>query len=209
MLELNPLPYSYDALEPHIDEETMRIHHDKHHQAYLDKFKLAWESLPELKDFDAEQVLWRLQDLKTSIDDKTWTALNNHGGGFVHHNIFWEIMSPNGEKEAIGDLKKKIDELGGFAKFKEDFTNLALRQFGSGWAWLVLDDQQQLQSYALPNQDSPLVLHHQPLLGLDVWEHAYYLKYQNRRAEYIESWWQVVDFSAVEKRYQAALAKNK
>lgn len=209
MLELKPLPYAYDALEPHIDEETMKVHHDKHHQAYLNKFKAAWETLPELKDLNAEQVLWRLEELKEKIDDKTWTALKNHGGGYVHHNIFWEIMSPNGDREPVGELQEKIKELGNFTKFKEDFTNLALGQFGSGWAWLVLDEQKNLRTYALPNQDSPLSFKHQILLGVDVWEHAYYLKYQNRRAEYLESWWQVVDFSAVEKRYQVALAKTK
>jgi superoxide dismutase, Fe-Mn family len=209
MLELKPLPYTYDALEPHLDEETMRIHHDKHHQAYLDKFKMAWENSPELKDLNAEQVLWRLEELKDKVDDKTWMALKNHGGGYVHHDIFWQIMSPNGEREPIGDLKEKIEKLGGFEKFRTDFTNLALGQFGSGWAWLVLDEQKNLRQYALPNQDSPLSLKHHIILGVDVWEHAYYLKYQNRRAEYLQSWWQVVDFTAIEKRYQTALSKIK
>lgn len=209
MLELKPLPYAYNALEPHIDEETMKIHHDKHHQAYLDKFKLAWQELPDLKDLNAEQVLWRLEELKNKVDEKSWMALKNHGGGFVHHNVFWEIMSPKGPREPVGELKEKIKDLGNFTEFKKDFTDLALGQFGSGWAWLVLDEQGKLRTYALPNQDSPLTFKHHILLGVDVWEHAYYLKYQNRRADYLESWWNVVDFDAVEKRYQAALAKTK
>jgi Fe-Mn family superoxide dismutase len=209
MLELKPLPYAYDALEPHIDEETMRIHHDKHHQAYLNKYRATWEELADLKDLSPEQVLWRLEELKGKIDDKSWMALKNHGGGYVHHNIFWEIMSPEGSREPVGDLKEKIKDLGNFNQFKEDFTNLALKQFGSGWAWLVLDERGELRTYALANQDSPLSFKHHILLGVDVWEHAYYLKYQNRRADYLESWWNVVDFSAVEKRYQAALAKIK
>lgn len=209
MLELKPLPYAYNALEPHIDEETMKIHHDKHHQAYLDKFKLAWQELPDLKDLNAEQVLWRLEELKNKVDEKSWMALKNHGGGFVHHNVFWEIMSPKGPREPVGELKEKIKDLGNFTEFKKDFTDLALGQFGSGWAWLVLDEQGKLRIYALPNQDSPLTFKHHILLGVDVWEHAYYLKYQNRRADYLESWWNVVDFDAVEKRYQAALAKTK
>ena len=208
MLELQPLPYTYTALEPYIDEETMRVHHDKHHQAYFDKYKQAWETVTELKNVNAEEVLWRLEDLKGKINEQTWMALKNHGGGFVHHNIFWETMAPNGAREPIGELKKEIDKLGGFSQFKEDFTNLALGQFGAGWAWLVIDEQQQLRMYSLPNQDSPLSLHHQIIFGVDVWEHAYYLKYQNRRAEYLEAWWQVLDFTAAEKRYLKAVAKK-
>ncbi|NLG06557.1 MAG: superoxide dismutase [Candidatus Pacebacteria bacterium] len=208
MLEMTTLPYAYDALEPYIDEATMRVHHDKHHQAYFDKYKQAWESLPELKDVTVEQVLWRLNDLNGKIDDSVWLALKNHGGGFFNHNLFWEIMSPDGVRTPTGELKNKIEEMGGLPKLKEDFKNLALGQFGSGWAWLVVDEQKQLQMYALANQDSPLSLHHQPILGVDVWEHAYYLKYQNRRADYLDAWWQVVDFSAVEKRYLKALANK-
>lgn len=208
MLELKPLAYAYDALEPHIDEETMKIHHDKHHQAYLDKFKLALQDLPDLKDLSVDEVLWRLPDLKEKVDSKTWMALKNHGGGFVHHNIFWEIMSPEGARKPVGDLKNLIEELGGFDKFRQEFSDLAMSQFGSGWAWLVLNQDKKLEMYNLPNQDSPLTLHHQALLGIDVWEHAYYLKYQNRRADYVDAWWQVVDFTAAEKRYQSALKKD-
>jgi superoxide dismutase, Fe-Mn family len=208
MLELKPLAYAYDALEPHIDEETMRIHHDKHHQAYLDKFKLVLQDLPDLKDLSVDEVLWRLADFKDKLDSKTWMALKNHGGGFAHHNIFWEIMSPEGVREPVGDLKNLIEDLGGFDKFRQQFSDLAMSQFGSGWAWLVLNQDKKLEMYNLPNQDSPLTLHHQPLLGIDVWEHAYYLKYQNRRADYVDAWWQVVDFAAAEKRYQDALTKN-
>jgi len=205
MSKIKPLAYSYDALEPFIDEATMRVHHDKHHQGYFDKFKAAVEANPELKELSAEEVLWQLEDLKKDLPEATYLALKNNGGGYIHHNVFWEIMSPDGVREPQGELREMIRGMGGFDKFKQAFTQLALKQFGSGWAWLVLDENKNLQMYSLPNQDSPLSLHHQPILAVDVWEHAYYLKYQNKRAEYLENWWQVVDFAAAEKRYQAAL----
>ena len=207
MSNLKPLPYAYDALEPFIDEQTMHIHHDKHQQAYLDKFTAAKAELKHLADQSATDVLWQLNELKGQIPDKAWMALKNHGGGYVHHDLFWSMMAADAPRQPQGQLASELEKLGGFDQFKTDFTNAALGQFGSGWAWLVVDDKQQLQVYALPNQDSPLTLHHQPILGVDVWEHAYYLKYQNRRAEYLENWWQVVDFAAAEQRYQKALAK--
>ena len=206
MLDLKPLAFGYDALEPVIDEVTMRVHHDKHQQAYLDKFIAALNTEEKLADLSAQEILWQLNDLKKDLPIRTWTALKNHGGGFVHHDIFWDVMSPEGAREPQGELREMVRGMGGFDKFKKAFSEIALSQFGSGWAWLVLDEKKNLQMYALPNQDSPLSLHHRPLLALDVWEHAYYLQYQNRRAEYIENWWKVVDFAAVEKRYQAALA---
>ena len=207
MSNLKPLPYAYDALEPFIDETTMRIHHDKHQQAYLDKFSAAQAELKQLADQSAADVLWQLNELKGQIPDQAWMALKNHGGGYVHHDLFWPMMAADAPRQPQDQLATAIEQLGGFEQLKTDFTQAALSQFGSGWAWLVVDDKQQLQIYALPNQDSPLTLHHQPILGVDVWEHAYYLKYQNRRAEYIENWWQVVDFAAAEQRYQEALAK--
>lgn len=203
MYTLSPLPYAYDALEPHIDEATMRVHHDKHHQAYLDKFNAALEAHPELATDKAEAVLWNLAE--TVIPEATKTALKNNGGGYVHHNIFWETMSPDGARSPQGELAQKIEEMGGFEEFKKNFTETAMKQFGAGWAWLVVDQDKNLKIYSLPNQDSPLLNKETPILGVDVWEHSYYLKYQNRRADFIEAWWNVLDWDKIEEKYQAAL----
>ena len=206
MYQLSPLPYAYDALEPHIDEATMRVHHDKHHQGYLDKFNAALESYPELAEGNADDVLFNFEEkIVGKLAESVQTAIKNNGGGYVHHNIFWETMSPNGARTPQGDLAKKIEELGGFEEFKKNFADIAMKQFGAGWAWLVLDQDKNLKVYSLPNQDSPLLKKDIPILGVDVWEHSYYLKYQNRRADFIEAWWNVLDWDKIEERYQAAL----
>ena len=209
MYTLNSLPYAYNALEPVIDEATMRFHHDKHHQSYLDKFNQALEGLDHLKKLSAPEILWNFNEkIKGKVSPKIETAIKNNGGGFVHHDIFWQVMSPDGSREPQGEIREMIRGMGGVDKFKETFSNLALKQFGAGWAWLVVNEDKDLELYSLPNQDSPLLKKHFPILGLDVWEHAYYLRYQNRRADYIKEWWKVVDWAQVEKRYQAALAKK-
>jgi Fe-Mn family superoxide dismutase len=193
--EVPPLPYDYDALEPHIDEETMRVHHDKHHQAYVDKANAALEGT-EWADRPVEEVL---QNLAALPADKQ-TIVRNNGGGHANHTFFWEIMSPDGGGEPEGPLAEAI---GDFAAFKEEFANAGINQFGSGWAWLVWDGSD-VAIVSTPNQDSPLLDGKTPILGLDVWEHAYYLKYQNRRPDYIEAWWNVVNWPAVAERYDRA-----
>jgi superoxide dismutase, Fe-Mn family len=198
--ELPPLPYAYDALEPTIDEETMRLHHDKHHQAYLDKVNGAlegteWDSRP------IEQVLGALDDI--GPEDKQ-NVVRNNGGGHANHSLFWEIMSPDGGGEPDGDLATAIAEtFGSLDELKRLVNETGVNRFGSGWAWLVHDGTG-LAVYSTPNQDSPLMKDHVPLLGIDVWEHAYYLKYQNRRPDYLEAWWNVVSWPAVAERYAAA-----
>jgi len=190
---LPPLPYPYDALEPWIDEQTMRIHHDKHHQAYLDNYLKAVTG-SDLESRPVEQVLATLDQVPESIR----TAVRNHGGGFANHSLFWEIMAPKAGGEPGGELASAIaSAFGSFASFKERFTAAAMGQFGSGWAWLVVGPGGNLDVYALPNQDSPLSKGHTPILGVDVWEHAYYLKYQNRRAEYVANFWNVVNWPKV------------
>lgn len=187
--ELPKLGYAYDALEPYIDAKTMEFHHSKHHAAYLEKFNAFLEKNPFLKYDAAEELLMQLNTLEISEEDKK--ILRNHGGGYVNHAFFWKLMGP--EKEVNAALASDITtEFGSLEAFKAIFNQAAMGQFGSGWAWLVRDEHKKLQVYALPNQDSPLSMGHQPLLALDVWEHAYYLKYQNKRAEYIENWWNVV-----------------
>ncbi len=209
MYTLPALNYAYEALEPHIDGLTMHIHHDKHHQTYLDKLNTALTNYPDLAALSAEDLLWHFADrvqLKTPIDIAT--AIKNHGGGFEHHNLFWEIMSPNGSREAVGDLSAAINaRFNSFADFKIQLIDVATKHFGSGWAWLVLNEKKELAIYSLPNQDSPLLSKHYPIMGIDVWEHAYYLKYQNRRPEYLEAIWQVLDWQKIEERYQLGLKK--
>jgi superoxide dismutase, Fe-Mn family len=190
--EVPPLPYDYNALEPHIDEQTMRLHHDKHHQAYVDNANAALEGT-ELADKPVEHVLTNLEILP---EDKRMVVRNN-AGGHVNHSLFWEIMSPDGEGEPSGALAEAI---GDFGAFKQAFGDAAIKRFGSGWAWLVHDGTG-VAIISTPNQDSPLMEAKTPLLGLDVWEHAYYLKYQNRRPEYVETWWNVVNWDAVAARY--------
>jgi Fe-Mn family superoxide dismutase len=197
--EVPPLPYDYAALEPHIDEQTMRLHHDKHHQAYVDKANGALEGT-EWADKPIEEVIANLDALP---DDKRGPVRNN-GGGHLNHSLFWESMSPNGGGEPSGDLGSAIDDaFGSFDAFKEQFEAAGVGQFGSGWAWLVLDGGT-LKITSTPNQDSPISSGATPLVGNDVWEHAYYLKYQNKRPDYLKAWWNVVDWGKVAERYAAA-----
>jgi Fe-Mn family superoxide dismutase len=193
------LPYAYDALEPHIDEATMRVHHDKHHQAYVDKVNAALEGT-EWADKPIEEVVKNLNDLPA---DKQGPVRNN-GGGHYNHTLFWESLSPDGGGAPSGDLAAAIDEaFGSFDAFKEQFEAAGVNQFGSGWAWLVLDGGK-LAVTSTPNQNSPLTDGKTPLFGNDVWEHAYYLKYQNKRPDYLKATWNVVNWDKVAERYAAA-----
>jgi len=197
--EVPPLPYDYAALEPHIDEQTMRLHHDKHHQAYVDKANGALEGT-EWEGKPIEEVIANLDSLP---DDKKGVVRNN-GGGHLNHSLFWESMSPDGGGEPSGDLASAIsDAFGSFDAFKEQFEAAGVGQFGSGWAWLVLDGGS-LKITSTPNQDSPISSGATPLVGNDVWEHAYYLKYQNKRPDYLKAWWNVVNWDKVAERYAAA-----
>jgi len=199
---LPALPYAYDALEPHIDAQTMEIHHSKHHQTYVNNLNAALEGNP-LGELPVEELLTRLKEVP---EDKRGAVINN-GGGHANHSLFWTVMSTNGGGEPQGDLKAAIDsQLGGFEAFKEAFTKAALTRFGSGWAWLSVTPQNKLVVESTGNQDSPLMNGNTPILGLDVWEHAYYLRYQNRRPEYIGAFYNVVDWAEVARRYQAAMA---
>lgn len=189
--ELPQLNYEYNALEPYIDEMTMRVHHSKHHQGYMDKFQAAVDGVDALKGMTAEEILTKVDRLGVTEDVRM--ALKNNGGGYVNHNLFFSVMGP--EKQVDVKLKKEIKvRWGSVDKFKEEFSTLAGKHFGSGWAWLVRDGSGELQAYTLANQESPLSRGHKPIFNLDIWEHAYYLKYQNRRPEYIENWWQVLKF---------------
>jgi len=190
---LPPLPYDAKALEPWIDEQTMRIHHDKHHQAYLDNYLKAVTGTP----FEEREV-WTVLAALDKVPENIRTAVRNHGGGFVNHTLFWEIMGPKAGGAPSSDLATAIGStFGSFESFKEKFAAAAAGQFGSGWAWLVVGKDRKLAVYSLPNQDSPLSKGDTPILGIDVWEHAYYLKYQNRRAEYVANWWNVVNWKKV------------
>ena len=197
-LTLAPLPYAYDALEPWIDEQTMHIHHDKHHQAYLDNLLKAVNGT-EFENVAPEKLLASLAE----VPEKIRSAVRNHGGGYVNHNLFWEIMAPGAGGAPGGELGAALGtQFGGFDSFKQKFSAAAAGQFGSGWAWLVVKRDGALGLYSLPNQDNPISNGDTAILGLDVWEHAYYLKYQNRRAEYIESWWNVVNWKRVDELYR-------
>ena len=188
------LPYSYDALEPYIDARTMEFHHTKHHQGYVSKFNKALEDHPDLARRSVEDLLADCANLP----DTARQAIINNGGGHVNHTLFWQIMGPSKNGEPQGELADAIERaFGGFASFKEQFSNAAATRFGSGWAWLTLGRNDRLQVSSTANQDSPLMEGHTPILGLDVWEHAYYLKYQNRRPDYIAAWWNVVNWDAV------------
>jgi superoxide dismutase, Fe-Mn family len=196
--KLPELGYAYDALEPHIDAQTMEIHHSKHHAAYTNNLNAALEKHPDLQQRDPEDLIRNL----LAIPEDIRTAVRNNGGGFINHNLFWEIMKPGGSNKPTGALAKEIDSsFSSYDGFKEAVAKAATGRFGSGWAWLVVDKAGKLQVTSTPNQDNPISDGLTPLLGLDVWEHAYYLKYQNRRPDYVTAWWNVVNWDAVAQRY--------
>ena len=195
---LPPLPYDYSALEPHIDTQTMQIHHDKHHAAYVTNANTALESQANLQSHSAEELLKNINDVHEAIR----TAVRNNVGGHVNHTMFWEIMGPNGGGEPTGSLGDAINKaFGSFTDFKAKINDAGVKRFGSGWSWLVLDKGGNLQVISTANQDSPLMDGQTPILGVDVWEHAYYLKYQNLRAKYLEAWWNTVNWAEVAKRF--------
>jgi Fe-Mn family superoxide dismutase len=199
--ELPPLPYDYNALEPYIDEQTMRIHHDKHHGTYVTNVNNALANQPDLAALPVEQLIQNLGRVPEDIR----TMVRNNGGGHANHSFFWQIMAPNAGGQPSGALAEAINQtFGSFDAFKDQFSKAAAGRFGSGWAWLTLDGSGALRIESTPNQDSPLMEGRTPILGLDVWEHAYYLKYQNRRPEYIAAWWNVVNWPQVGKTYEAA-----
>lgn len=197
---LPDLPYAYDALEPYIDEETMHLHHDKHHNTYVTNLNSAIEKYPELGEKTIEELLSDMDAIPTDIK----TAVRNNGGGYANHSFFWEIMAPNAGGEPTGEIKEAINEaFGDFSSFKEEFKKAAAGRFGSGWAWLVMENGK-LAITSTANQDSPLMEGKTPILGLDVWEHAYYLKYKNVRPDYIAAFWNVINWDEVNKRFEAA-----
>ncbi|MGQ9926971.1 MAG: superoxide dismutase [Chloroflexaceae bacterium] len=201
--ELPPLPYAYNALEPHIDEATMHYHHDNHHQTYVTNLNNAIAKHLELKDKGLEELLRNLD----AVPEDIRTAVRNNGGGHWNHTFFWEIMTPGGSHEPTGTLAAAIiSDFGSFAAFQEQFKAAALGRFGSGWAWLVANNNGALSITSTPNQDNPLMEGKIAILGVDVWEHAYYLKYQYRRAAYIDAWWNTVNWDKVAERYAAARA---
>ncbi len=199
--ELPPLPYDYSALEPHIDAQTMTLHHDKHHQTYVTNLNTAVEKHPELQNMSAEELVSNLQNVPEDVR----TAVRNNGGGHVNHTMFWRIMGPNGGGEPTGPIADAINQtFGSFDAFKQQFNAAGAARFGSGWVWLVRDSGGNLSITSTQNQDNPLMEGQFPILGNDVWEHAYYLKYQNRRAEYLQAWWNTVNWDEVNNRLQQA-----
>ncbi len=199
-LEVPALTYAYNALEPYIDDQTMHLHHDKHHQAYVDNANAALAKHPEWQNKSPEEILKSIN----SVPEDIRTAVRNNVGGHVNHSMFWTIMKPNGGGAPTGKIAEVINGLGGFDGFKEKFNDAGVKRFGSGWAWLVRSKAGQFEILSTPNQDSPLIDGHFPIFGNDVWEHAYYLKYQNRRAEYLKAWWSVVNWDAINKRLEQA-----
>lgn len=198
--ELPPLPYAEDALEPYIDARTMSIHHDKHHAGYTKNLNNALEGT-SWQNKSVEDILRNIDQIPENIR----TAVRNNGGGFANHRLFWTIMSPDGGGEPGGELGQAInDAFGSFSAFKDKFSKTAAGQFGSGWGWLVVKDDGSLDVYSTANQDSPYMKGHTPILGVDVWEHAYYLNYQNRRGDYIGAWWNTVNWDQVAQNYSAA-----
>lgn len=199
--ELPKLPYPYEALEPTIDKETMNIHHTKHHNAYVTNLNAALEKHPEL-EYDCIVELMRDFD---NIPEDIKTAVRNNGGGHANHSLFWETLSPT-HMELQGNLKEAIEsKFGSYEDFKEEFSNAAKTRFGSGWAWLVVDENGELEVYSTPNQDSPLAEGKTPIIGLDVWEHAYYLNYQNRRPDYVEAYFNIINWEKAEELYNKAV----
>jgi len=195
---LPPLPYPFSALEPHIDEQTMQIHHGKHHQAYVTNLNAALEGKPELEQKGLDGLLANLND----VPEAARTAVRNNGGGHHNHTFFWEIMTPGGPSAPEGELARAIDaSFGGLPQFKEQFQKAGLGRFGSGWVWLLRDRAGKLAIESTANQDSPVMEGKHAVLGCDVWEHAYYLKYQNRRADYLGAWWNVVNWRVVGERF--------
>jgi len=198
---LPDLPYPFDALEPHIDAKTMEIHHDKHHGTYVSKLNAALEKAPSFQSKQVDEILRSLDSLPRDIQ----TAERNHGGGHYNHSLFWKMLSPKGGGKPSGDLAKAIDgKFGGFDKFKEQFATAAANLFGSAWAWLVVDPSGDLSITTTPNQDNPVSQGLHPIFGLDVWEHAYYLKYQNRRPDYVTAVWNVVSWAQVAENFKSA-----
>ncbi len=198
---LPPLPYPADALEPHIDGKTMEIHHDKHHATYVTNLNNALKDHPDLQGKPIEVLLADLNSLPEAVR----TPVRNNGGGHANHSMFWKIMKPGGGGSPMGALAKAIEsELGGFSAFQEAFTKAATTRFGSGWAWLVVGKDGKLAVTSLPNQDNPVMEGTKPVLGLDVWEHAYYLNYQNKRPDYIKAWWSTLNWEEIGKLYEAA-----
>lgn len=198
LFELPSLKFEFNALEPAIDAKTMEIHHDKHHATYVNNLNKAFESATEYYDQPLEKILSEINKVPEAIR----TAVRNNGGGHANHALFWEILTPGGKKAPTGALLSELEKV--FVSldgFMEKFASAATTRFGSGWAWLVLDSEKKLQVYSTANQDSPLMDNHTPLLALDVWEHAYYLNYQNRRPDYIKAFWSVVNWSTVEQEY--------
>ena len=197
--ELPPLPYDYSALEPYIDTQTMQLHHDKHHQTYVTNVNNALQGHDQLAAMSVDDLLRNIKQVPESIR----TAVQNNAGGHSNHSMFWNIMQPNGGGEPTGNLASAIQQaFGSFDAFKTAFNDAGTKRFGSGWAWLVLDTNGKLQVISTANQDSPLMSGMYPVMGNDVWEHAYYLKYQNRRPEYLNAWWNVVNWDAIAHRYE-------
>ena len=198
---LPPLPYAYDALEPSIDSETMSIHHDKHHMAYVKNLNEAIALHPELKGKSVEELLQNLDTVPEDILD----TVRNNAGGHANHTMFWSIMTPDSQGEPTGAIAEAIDNtFGDFSTFQEEFNTAGKKVFGSGWAWLIVNSDGELEVVSTSNQDSPLMEGKYPIMGNDVWEHAYYLKYQNKRADYLDAWWNVVNWDEVNKRFEAA-----
>jgi Fe-Mn family superoxide dismutase len=202
MYTLPNLPYAYNALEPVIDAQTMELHHTKHHQTYVDKLNAALEKYPNLQEMPVEELVAKIAELPAEVK----TAVQNHGGGHTNHSLFWTILSPDAAGKPEGKLGDAITtSFGSFEKFSEEFNAAATNRFGSGWAWLVVDGNKKLAVTSTANQDSPLMSGQTPILGLDVWEHAYYLKYQNRRPEYIKGFWSIINWAEVERRFTGAM----
>lgn len=202
--ELPPLPYDYSALAPHIDAQTMQLHHDKHHQAYVNNLNTALQGLSQFDGVSVEDLMRRINEVPENVR----TAVRNNGGGHANHSMFWQIMKANGGGQPTGALADAINStFGSFDQFQTTFNDNGGKRFGSGWTWLVVDQSGKLQALSTANQDSPLMDGLYPVMGNDVWEHAYYLKYQNRRPDYLNAWWNTVDWNAVNNRYQKATSK--